>query len=1163
MQQLEALWLNDNLITKMKGLNKCTNLKKLHLTGNKINKIEGIDKLRKLEVLWLAENNISAIQNLKNLTQLKELNLASNRISVIGTSLDPLKNLEELNLANNRIGNLKELLNLNRLQKLRVTAFLDEHYGENPICNLCNYQTYVLYHLPKLEILDMMVISEDSKALAEATFMKKRMFYNMKIKTMQRIASNIVKSVKGSKRLKIFKLNKEIDFLLLKLKETVCEIEEVAEFGPDPKEEAKVDKKTIDFDSKKVIIQGRIYDKLEDITDIETICESVKKKCYDISEENIHRLITELETGGNIRFEEGKNSEKWFKSCSELIRSRFRSEQLAEYGIVGMNITRITRIHNRFLRNQFEDKLEQLIDLCDKSLKKSLDYLFYGSDPRNPNEMFKVMEEGFKCTSHTCIPLVNSVVLAELPRINHYLTNGAGFAQLRSNTKSLKAKEARMNQELAFEKGLIHYPPGCVLICKVYTSNPMQDNSKPNFDPLKSPADNFEEFPIQPGLGSESQGQCIYRVNDADPNQKLFIFSDPTIILPEYIAEFEYVGLTEEKGRQNEIEINNEFDLLSSQLASARQTIAASYQQMVGKSSMAVDYGTMTAIELDRCDLGCLKKTLTSIMKSCCIDEGLKNGIQFALDSAFMEKIESLQPAATIKEKWGSITTDRLLGYCKKRKELHNLSYLNLNDSNIHLMENLSQLSNLRVLVLSFNNITKIQGLEDNLMLERLELGHNQIAKIENMETLAKLKVFEINNNYITSANDLRHIKNYNPHLEELQIRNNPFTSSKNYKAKVLEILPDLKRVDGFSVLEKDKQSVALSKETMMTKDLISNNAKFSNALPGTSEQQQYEEETSPLSGGKDISPRKLSTETQNWEQRVEELNLSHKKIANILNIQDFTCLRRLLLADNKISKIEGLENCKLLEELNLEKNKITVIENISHLIFLKKLDIGKNRIQAVTGVNGLENLVQLSLEDNEIQSLDGFPILKNLMELYIGNNLISDFKEVKVLRQLTKLIILDISGNKICQDAHYRLYIIFHLKKLKVLDGISIEQLEFNESKNAYSGKLTEEILESKLNGKTVKTVVELDLSSCKLRDFDGMFDENTFSCLQVINISNNFFASLRAFGYLPKLSVLLASSNKIETLYCKQEDKTNPRGLMGMLVFKLLYLFIESRST
>jgi hypothetical protein len=80
------------------------------------------------------------IDGLGSLSSLKELNLSGNNIETIGTGLDDLERLEELNLSNNKIGNFKELLNLNRLPQLKSSTFYDPHYGENPICNLCNYQ---------------------------------------------------------------------------------------------------------------------------------------------------------------------------------------------------------------------------------------------------------------------------------------------------------------------------------------------------------------------------------------------------------------------------------------------------------------------------------------------------------------------------------------------------------------------------------------------------------------------------------------------------------------------------------------------------------------------------------------------------------------------------------------------------------------------------------------------------------------------------------------------------------------------------------------------------------------------------------------------------------------------------------------------------------------
>lgn len=88
--------------------------------------------------------------------------------------------------------------------------------------------------------------------------------------------------------------------------------------------------------------------------------------------------MTELDTGGNIRFEEGRHQDKWYTSCVDLVKSRFNLESMSSYSIYGISVTRVTRIHNRFLRNKFDDRLEQLVGMSDPSYKRNLEYLFYG-----------------------------------------------------------------------------------------------------------------------------------------------------------------------------------------------------------------------------------------------------------------------------------------------------------------------------------------------------------------------------------------------------------------------------------------------------------------------------------------------------------------------------------------------------------------------------------------------------------------------------------------------------------------------------------------------------------------------------------------------------------------------------------------------------------------
>jgi len=181
---LEKCWLNCNVIESLKGFDKCRSIKELYLGYNRLTKTTGLEKCVMLEKLWLDENKIDQIKGLGSLERLEHLNLAGNTIETIGIGLDGLVSLSNINLAANRIGNFKEVLNLNRLQCLSICTFNDPHYGDNPICNLCNYSTYVLYHLPRLHRLDTELISDDSKNFAEGTFMKKRMYYNMRIKTI-------------------------------------------------------------------------------------------------------------------------------------------------------------------------------------------------------------------------------------------------------------------------------------------------------------------------------------------------------------------------------------------------------------------------------------------------------------------------------------------------------------------------------------------------------------------------------------------------------------------------------------------------------------------------------------------------------------------------------------------------------------------------------------------------------------------------------------------------------------------------------------------------------------------------------------------------------------------------------------------------------------------
>uniref|UniRef100_A0A8C3JBU0 Dynein regulatory complex subunit 3 n=1 Tax=Calidris pygmaea TaxID=425635 RepID=A0A8C3JBU0_9CHAR len=145
----------------------------------------------------------------------------------------------------------------------------------------------------------------------------------------------------------------------------------------------------------------------------------------------------------------------------------------------------------------------------------------------------------------------------------------------------------------------------------------------------------------------------------------------------------------------------------------------------------------------------------------------------------------------------------------------------------------------------------------------------------------------------------------------------------------------------------------------------------------------------------------------------VTELQLSFRNILQIDNLWQFENLTKLQLDNNIIEKIEALES-------------------LVHLVWL---DLSFNNIEVIEGLDTLVKLQDLSLSNNRISKIEHMDALQELQIFSIGKNNLTTLEDVIYLRRFKKLRTLNLTGNPLCNDEHYTLFVVAYLPDLVYLD--------------------------------------------------------------------------------------------------------------------------------
>jgi Leucine-rich repeat (LRR) protein len=163
LKNLEILSLGENSIKEIKNLNSCVRIKKLYLYSNQISKIEFLQDCVLLEELDLSDNLITKVENLDSLNYLKVLNLGANKIETF-----------------------HNVTHIKYIYSLREFRLCDEIFGDNPICQLEEYEYNIFKLNPNIEILDYKKLNKSvalvNGAVVFDKFINKTIKYNTSVK---------------------------------------------------------------------------------------------------------------------------------------------------------------------------------------------------------------------------------------------------------------------------------------------------------------------------------------------------------------------------------------------------------------------------------------------------------------------------------------------------------------------------------------------------------------------------------------------------------------------------------------------------------------------------------------------------------------------------------------------------------------------------------------------------------------------------------------------------------------------------------------------------------------------------------------------------------------------------------------------------------------------
>jgi hypothetical protein len=612
----------------------------------------------------------------------------------------------------------------------------------------------------------------------------------------------------------------------------------------------------------------------------------------------------------------------------------------------------------------------------------------------------------------------------------------------------------------------------------------------------------------------------IYQYSDINNEKSFYFYRNKNLFIPEYLVEYSFIK-DEHLNLKQSMEVNQ--DVLISSFTNKIE-ISNNFYENFNEASRMLYNNEFVNIYFHQN----VKKYFPC--KNVNITE-LSNMTFFFIKSSLIQFINLCFPYIELEEfktKFNEITENiEQFGNIQNKYNLEE-GIMQVNLFGCKIKENdFTSFINLQELCLANNRLEFFDFVLLPVSLKSLDISHNLIKEFNHCEK-SDLKTLDISYNRIHNVNDILTIIRTHNEVEYLNFICNPL--------KIANRLDSKNCIKSFLCDYPEESNIQLSMNTenhLKQVDLIYDTYSFTKRFSEFSANELFIDKTEKTNENNSI------------------LILSKKKLKSIPSDIDIN-IQTLYLNINKIPIVENLHNLTNLVELHIQNNKLTAIEDLNSLSKLKKLDLSNNNIKTIQGISSLKLLDWLNVENNLLDNIFIIELLEleSLIELHAAGNYIHNLRECLQLKGLTNLSILDLTGNDVCRVSDFKHYILFYLANLKMLNRCTIEKTDITAAKEYFDGRLTTEILESKIGNQPLAELIELTLSACKLKDFDSVFNCLVYPKLTKLDLSRNLFSSFRIFGSLPGLKTLYINSNLFDKILNKKDKLIQGKGILGLPV-------------